>query len=143
MTPEDLTRVQAMLPSVAARADELSLVFYARLFALDPSLRSLFPGDLAAQRAKFVATLRAIIEALTPRDAFVPPVAELGADHIRYETKVKHYTVVGDALLWALRTTLPESWTPAVGEAWALAYDLVAETMLGGAADTPFQGTES
>jgi hemoglobin-like flavoprotein len=44
---------------------------------------------------------------------------------------------MGQALLEALANALGESWDDQVAEAWALAYNLTAETMMLGAMHTP------
>lgn len=137
MTPDDVATVQATLPALGARTDELARAFYARLFALDPSLRSLFPVEMDAQRRKFVATLGEITHAISHLDRFVDQVGALGAAHVTHGAEVRHYAPVGEALLWAIRTTMGDGWTPEVGTAWAVAYNLVAETMLAGAAAAP------
>jgi hemoglobin-like flavoprotein len=135
MTPDDVAAVQATLPGLGARTDELARAFYARLFALDPTLRPLFPTDMEAQRRKFVATLGEIVDAIGHLDRFVAQARDLGAAHVRHGAEVRHYALVGEALGWAVRTTLADEWTPAIGASWAVAYNLVAETMLAGAAD--------
>jgi hemoglobin-like flavoprotein len=135
VTPDDVALVQATLPGLADRTEDLSRAFYARLFALDPGLRPLFPVDMEGQQAKFVATLGEVVAAISHLDRFLVDVRALGAAHVGHGAEVGHYALVGEALAWALRTTLADAWTPAVGHAWALAYNLVAETMLAGAAE--------
>ena len=57
----------------------------------------------------------------------------LGARHVGYGVRASDYRVLGDALLAALAAVLGDGFD-AAREAWALAYNLVAETMLEGAA---------
>jgi len=134
VTPDDVATVQATLPDLGPRTDELARVFYARLFALDPTLRPLFPTDMEAQRLKFVATLGEIVDAISRLDRFTAAAGALGVAHVSHGAEVRHYELVGEALGWALRTTLADAWTPAIGHAWAVAYNLVAETMMAAAA---------
>jgi len=58
----------------------------------------------------------------------------LGARHVGYGVRVADYRTVGDALLAALAAVLGDSFDTPTREAWILAYNLVAETMLEGAA---------
>ncbi|HEV7720009.1 MAG TPA: globin domain-containing protein [Iamia sp.] len=134
MTPDDVATVQATLPDLGPRTDELARAFYTRLFALDPTLRPLFPTDMEAQRQKFVATLGEIVGAISRLDRFTAAAGGLGVAHVTHGAEVHHYELVGEALGWALRTTLGDAWTPAIGHAWAVAYNLVAETMMAAAA---------
>ena len=48
-----------------------------------------------------------------------------------------HYRVMGESLMAALGAALGPAWTDELAEAWSLAYDLVAETMLQGALLSP------
>ena len=52
---------------------------------------------------------------------------------MRYGVRTEHYTVVGSALLWTLEQGLGARFTPAVREAWASAYGLLANVMQLGA----------
>jgi hemoglobin-like flavoprotein len=135
MTPDDVATVQATLPALGERTDDLARAFYDRLFALDPTLRSRFPTDMDAQRRKFVATLGEIVDAISHLDRFVAQVGALGVAHVGHGVEIPHYALVGEALVWAIRTTLADDWTPAVGAAWSVAYNLVAETMMAAATE--------
>jgi hypothetical protein len=44
---------------------------------------------------------------------------------------------MGDALVASLAAALGEDWNPDLEEAWVLAYNLTAETMMMGAAEDP------
>jgi len=58
----------------------------------------------------------------------------LGARHVAYGVRAADYQTLGTALLAALAAILGDSFAPPTREAWTLAYNLVAETMLEGAA---------
>ena len=57
----------------------------------------------------------------------------LGSRHRGYGVRAGHYVLMGNALLEALAAARGAEWTPEAAEAWAAAYDLVAETMQQGA----------
>jgi hemoglobin-like flavoprotein len=59
----------------------------------------------------------------------------MGARHAGYGVRAEHYQTVGAALLWTLEQGLGAKFTPAVREAWAATYELLAEVMQLGAAD--------
>ena len=61
MTPEQILLVRASFAQVKALGDQAAALFYERLFALDPTLRALFKGDLAAQRRKLLAALAMVV----------------------------------------------------------------------------------
>ena len=95
MTPDDVATVQATLPDLGPRTDELARAFYARLFALDPTLRPLFPTDMEAQRQKFVATLGEIVAAISRLDRFTAAAGALGVAHVAHGAEVRHYAARG------------------------------------------------
>jgi nitric oxide dioxygenase len=58
----------------------------------------------------------------------------LGARHVGYGVRAADYQTVGDSLIAALAGTLGEEFDATTREAWVLAFNIVAETMLEGAA---------
>ena len=54
MTPEQVKLVQQTFGQVAPIADKAADLFYDRLFAIAPEVRSLFPGDLTEQKKKLM-----------------------------------------------------------------------------------------
>ena len=108
--------------------------FYQELFARDPALRPLFATDLAEQEARFAAKLAEIARAIPCLDDLLARTRALGARHASYGVRAADYLTVGAALLDALAAVLGASFDDQTRLAWALAYNLVAETMLEGAA---------
>lgn len=129
MTQTQISLVQTTFRDVAALGDAAIALFYDRLFALDPSLRSLFPTDMAEQRAKLLATLGLAIKSLDDLPALLPALDALGERHVGYGVQPAHYETVGAALLETLSLGLGEGFTPEVREAWATAYGLLAGAM--------------
>ena len=122
MTPGQITLVEATVAEIDLEA--VAADFYRRATEGDPSLAAMFTTDPAVQR---VRTL----------DRFEPAVRALGVRHRAYGVRVGHYRIMGAALLEALGAALGSAWTTEAAEAWALAYNLTAETMLSGAMDHP------
>ena len=67
-------------------------------------------------------------------EAFLGHTRGLGARHAGYGVRARDYQTVGTALLDALAAVLGDSFDAPTCQAWTLAYNLVAETMLEGAA---------
>jgi nitric oxide dioxygenase len=133
MTPEQILLVRASFAQVKALGDQAAALFYERLFALDPSLRALFKGDPAVQRAKLLAALAMVVDALDRLHDVLPAVRDLGRRHARYGVLTEHYATVGSALIWTLEQRLGAAFTPAARRAWIDAYGLLAWTMLAAA----------
>jgi hemoglobin-like flavoprotein len=135
MTPHQKMLVQTTFAKVAPIADTAAALFYAKLFELDPSLRSMFKSDMREQGRKLMQMLAVAVRGLDDLDALVPIVQGLGRRHVRYGVQDEHYETVGEALIWTLGIGLHEGFTAEVREAWAAAYGLLADTMKAGAAE--------
>ena len=133
MTPEQILLVRSSFAKVEALGDRAAGLFYDRLFVLDPSLRRLFRGDPAAQRAKLMAALRTVVGALDRLDQILPVVRDLGRRHAQYGVEPEHYATVGAALIWTLEQCLGPDFTVATRRAWVAAYGLLAWTMIAAA----------
>ena len=129
MTPAQVQALRASWALVEPIGDEAARLFYARLFELDPSLRRLFSGDMAAQGRKLLAALRATVAAVDRFDALRPVLAELGARHRGYGVRAEHYDTVGAALLWTLQRGLQQHYSAEIDAAWRAAYGAVAQAM--------------
>jgi nitric oxide dioxygenase len=134
MTPEQITLVQSSFRRLGPQLPAMTTRFYQELFRRDPALRPLFTTDPAEQEAKFAAKLTEIVQAMPRLDELLTQTRALGARHVGYGVRVGDYQTVGDALLAALAAVLGDSFDAPTRKAWTLAYNLVAETMLAGAA---------
>jgi hemoglobin-like flavoprotein len=134
LTDTQIALVQKSFAVIAPIADDAAVLFYQRLFELDPSLKSMFKGDMADQRRKLMQMLTAAVKGLQRLDRLVPVVEDLGRRHVGYGVTDQHYETVGAALLWTLEKGLGREFTPEVREAWATVYGLLANTMRNAAA---------
>jgi hemoglobin-like flavoprotein len=137
MDAQSIALVQSTFRAVLPIADRFSTAFYDHLFELDPSLRGLFASDLTAQREKLINELVAIVDTLGRLPALVARTTDLGRRHVDYGVEPHHYDLVLDAMIHAFELCIPVEMTPAAVVAWRRAYNLVAETMLYGAAHGP------
>jgi hemoglobin-like flavoprotein len=135
MTPAQVDLVQASYRSIEGLGPKVGELFYARLFELDPSLRSLFHTDIPEQSRKLTQMITAAVHGLHDIPALRSPVRALGARHSRYGVKPAHYGTVGAALLDTLALGLGEAFTPPAREAWTACYTFIAMQMQEGAAD--------
>jgi hemoglobin-like flavoprotein len=134
MTPEQIALVQSSFERLGAKLPAMTTLFYQELFGRDPSLRPLFTTDPALQEARFADKLTEIVRAMPRLSDLLAHTRDLGARHVGYGVRVAHYQTVGNALLDALSAVLGDEFDAVTREAWAIAYNLVAETMLEGAA---------
>lgn len=129
MTPQDVERVQSTWAKVVPIRDTAATLFYGKLFELDPSLKSLFKGDMTAQGDKLMTMIDVAVKGLTRLDAIVPAVEALGQRHVGYGVKPQDYDTVAAALLWTLGQGLGDDFTPEVKASWTEVYVLLATTM--------------
>lgn len=134
MTPEQIRLVQRSYARITDDA-ALGAAFYARLFDADPSLRPLFPSDLAPQAAKLTAMLKLVTNGLDHLEALVPAIEGLARRHVGYGVVERHYPTVGGALVWALEQVLGDDFAPTVRAAWIEAYSILSTTMIAAARD--------
>jgi hemoglobin-like flavoprotein len=129
MTPEQKLLVQNSFEKVLPIAETAAGLFYGRLFALDPTLRPLFKGDLDEQGRKLMYMLRVAVGRLDQLDEITPAVQKLGQRHVDYGVKEEHYATVGAALLWTLEQGLGADFTPETRTAWTQLYTVLVKTM--------------
>lgn len=133
MTPEQKDLVQSSFAKVEPIAATAAELFYARLFELDPSLKSLFSGDMEEQGKKLMTMLGSAVRSLNNLDGLVPVVKRLGERHVGYGVETGHYVTVGNALLDTLEKGLGDDFTPEVKEAWTVVYGVLSSTMIAAA----------
>lgn len=134
MTADQVYLLRKSFDRVEQQARVAALIFYRRLFELDPSLRPLFKTDIQEQGGKLIDML-ALALILTDRPgALETELRECGARHVGYGVRDEHYATVGQAMLDMMAEVLGRDFTPATREAWAAFYHIAAEAMKRGAA---------
>jgi hemoglobin-like flavoprotein len=129
MTPQQIAAVRTSFDLVEPIADQAAALFYDNLFAADPSLRALFRGDIGEQGKRLLQMIGGAVRLLDHPQRLLPALHALGARHAGYGVRDAHYATVGAALLQTLEQGLGDAFTPAVREAWAVMYEIVAREM--------------
>ena len=130
MTPNQIDTVRGTWAKVAPIADQAAVLFYDRLFEIDPTVEPLFGAtDMSAQRKKLIQVISAAVGGLDRLDELVPVVEDLGRRHTGYGVTDAHYDSVGAALLWTLEKGLGADWTSDTAAAWTETYTLLADVM--------------
>ena len=137
MTAEEIRLVGATWRAVVPIRDTFAALFYAKLFALDPSLRALFKGDMKEQGRNLAAMISIIVRNLDHPDSVARALGELGARHARYGVRPAHYDTMRTALVLTLGLALHEAFTPPARRAWEGAFALLAAAMQRAAAAGP------
>jgi len=109
------------------------LLFYGKLFEMDPSARRLFHNDISLQGRKLMDMLEEVVNSLDDLESLKPRLAELGRTHAGYGVRAEQYETLTSALLWSIAQELEGNFTSATKEAWRLAMTTVCEAMKAGA----------
>jgi hemoglobin-like flavoprotein len=137
MHPAQAQLIRESFAKIEPRAAIAALVFYQRLFTLDPSLRALFQRDIEEQGAKLMQALKFAVATLDNPRELQPVLESLGRRHVYYGVEDRHYDSVGVALMDTLEHLLGPAFTPEVKEAWLAIYAHMAGTMKRAAANLP------
>lgn len=129
------TQVTLIRNSFAAITDAgaAAMLFYSKLFALNPKLRDLFPDDLTAQALKLINMIAIAVAHVDRLDKVAPVVAMMGRRHRDYGVQASDYETVKQALVQMLAQTLGAKFTPDTAAAWSSLYEVLASVMQAGA----------
>jgi nitric oxide dioxygenase len=131
MKAEQLQLVLDSLTLVQPVADEIAKSFYKHLFEIAPSTKKLFTGDMDRQGAMLMTTLSLAVSGLSNMDEILPSVQALGERHFSYGVKPEYFQPACDSFIWALENHLGDKFTPALKEAWTIAFQSLTNAMLG------------
>lgn len=129
LTQRQVQLVQHSFSLVEPISEQATDIFYDSLFKIDPSLKPLFRNNMKVQGRKLISMLKAAVEGLDDLDALVPALKQLAQRHNAYGTKKSHFTPVGNALLYTLKTGLGSEYTDEVRHAWISVIHVVSDTM--------------
>jgi nitric oxide dioxygenase len=129
MNAHQVRLVQESFEKAAGLGEKVAEIFYAELFAIDPSLRAMFKGNMKEQHQKLLTTLALVIRSLHAPEKIIGAAQRLAVKHLDYGVEPQHYTYVGNALLRTLKKGLGAEFTPELRDAWVEAFRLLAKVM--------------
>jgi GrpB-like predicted nucleotidyltransferase (UPF0157 family)/hemoglobin-like flavoprotein len=132
-----VSRLRATYERVRTHNAGLATIFYTKLFAAAPHLRSMFRGDLDAQQRKLIDALDAVVVNFERPAENAQMLAALGARHAQYGAKPEHYDLVIQLLVESMETLLGNDCRQKELEEWRMALRLVSDRMIAGSKDTP------
>ncbi|HET9427359.1 MAG TPA: globin domain-containing protein [Allosphingosinicella sp.] len=131
MAPDQIRIVRRGFQSIAGKSDRAAALFFAHLFEIDPSLRRLFPGDLARRGAKLVHAVGLIVEDLHRVYVFVPALEALAVRLAGHGLDPSDYARFGEALKRTARSLLGDRFTPDMEAALDRIYAELSGVMVG------------
>ena len=121
--------VRTTFATLAVMPEVAGALFYERLFAANPSFRSLFKNDMRIQGVKLMTMLAMVVYNLPEPGQILPAIRDLAVRHVEYGVKLADYDALWEALLWTLEQALGEDFRPSVRDAWTVCYDELAGEM--------------
>ena len=129
MNAQQVALVQQSFEKAAGLGEKVAEIFYAELFAIDPSLRKMFKGNMKEQHRKLLSALALVIRSLHAPEKIIGAAQKLAVKHLDYGVIPVHYTYVGNALLRTLKKGLGPEFTPELRDAWVEAFRTLANVM--------------
>lgn len=134
LTASQTAIVKATVPVLQAHGEAITTLFYRFLFEAHPELNDIFnpanqrDGGQARSLAAAICTYAAHID---QPEALGGMVSRIAHKHGSLEVRPEHYPIVGRHLLQAIRGVLGEAASDEILDAWAAAYGLLADVMIG------------
>lgn len=125
-----IARLEASFALLRQQSANLGAVFYAKLFAAAPHLRSMFRTAPEEQAAKLVASLDTIVRNLAAPEANAAMLSALGRRHAGYGARPEHYDLVVELLVESMREVLGAGADERALEEWRTALRLVSRQMI-------------
>jgi hemoglobin-like flavoprotein len=135
VTSREISLIQNSFRQINPIADHAGVIFFARLFELDPTLRTTFQGDIGAQGSNLMQSVGFIVYSLDQIEVVLPVLRQMGLRQSEYHLSDEQYEVFCEALLWTLTKCLRETFTVETRDAWAKTFWLLAETIKAGTRD--------
>ncbi|XP_054758842.2 uncharacterized protein LOC129264905 [Lytechinus pictus] len=118
-------------------------VMFAKLITDNPDVGHLFPfgnknlsyqqllrdPQAQAHGKRVMETVGTAVDGLDDLDILVPILRELATRHIGYNVAKQHFSLVGEALIHAIKEGLGSSFSPDIQGAWMAVFQLITNTM--------------
>ncbi|WP_158960495.1 NO-inducible flavohemoprotein [Myroides fluvii] len=134
MTSKQKELVQATVPILREHGLVLTKHFYQRMFQHNPELQHVFNRGNQQNDKQQTALAMAVLayaEHIEDPSVLFPVVDSIGHKHTSLDIRAEHYTIVGKHLIASIQEVLGELATTDLLEAWAIAYQELADLMSG------------
>ena len=125
--------IKSTVPVLKEHGLEITKTFYNIMFENNPEIKPMFNMDKQASGEQPKALAMAILASAQNIDnleAILPAVKNIGKAHINSNVKPEHYPIIGKNLLLAIKEVLGDLATEEVIDAWAKAYEVIAEVFI-------------
>jgi nitric oxide dioxygenase len=133
LSPDTIAIIQATVPALQQHGEAITRHFYQVMFREHPEVKAFFneshqaTGTQARALAGAVLAYAAHIDRVQEIAGALPRIVQ---KHAALGIQPAHYPIVGKCLLRAIREVLGEAATDAVIDAWAQAYQALADLLI-------------
>lgn len=134
MTTKQKELVKSTVPILQAHGVVLTKHFYQRMFQHNPELKHVFNmgnQQNEKQQTALAGAVLAYAEHIDDPSVLFPVVDSIGHKHTSLDIRAEHYAIVGKHLIASIREVLGDLATDELLEAWAVAYQELADLMSG------------
>lgn len=132
-SPKTIPLIQATVPLLKARGEEITQHFYRTMLNEHPELKAFFNEAHQAQGTQARALAGAVLAYASHIDrleALAPALPRIVQKHVSLGVQPEHYPIVGESLLRAIRHVLGDVATEDIIAAWAEAYRSLAKLLI-------------
>lgn len=125
--------IKSTVPVLEQHGEQITKWFYRAMFSNHPELLNIFNHANQKQGRQQRALAQAIYEAakhIEHLEAIMPLVQQIAHKHCSLGIKPEHYPIVGKHLLLAIKEVLKEAATDEIINAWAEAYEIIADVFI-------------
>ncbi|MFY0544698.1 NO-inducible flavohemoprotein [Brevibacillus sp. H7] len=133
LSQQTIAVIKSTVPVLQSHGKAITTRFYERMFANHPELLHIFNHANQKQGRQQTALANAVYAAAAHIDnleAILPAVKLIGHKHRSLGIKPEHYPIVGQNLLAAIKDVLGEAATDDIINAWAEAYQVIADVFI-------------
>ena len=125
--------IKSTVPALREHGVEITKTFYNRMFENNPEIKAMFNMDKQESGEQPKALAMAVLAAAQNIDnleAILPAVQKMCRAHVNSNVKPEHYPIIGENLLAAIKEVLGDAASEEVLNAWAEAYEVIAEIFI-------------
>ncbi|QRR02435.1 NO-inducible flavohemoprotein [Dyadobacter sandarakinus] len=134
MTNEQRELVKATVPVLKANGVALTTYFYNRMLTQNPELKNVFNAanqHTGAQPTALAMAVLAYAEHIDNPGVLAGAVNRIANKHVSLDIRPEQYAIVGKHLLASIGEVLGDAASPALIDAWGVAYQQLAGMMIG------------
>ncbi|WP_225541496.1 globin domain-containing protein [Empedobacter stercoris] len=134
LTDQNKQIILATVPLLREGGVTLTKHFYKRMFTHHPELKNLFNmgnQHSGKQQTALAMAVLAYAENIANPGVLMPVIDMIGHKHSSLNIQPEQYEIVGTHLLASIKEVLQDAATEEVLEAWTIAYNQLADLMIG------------